>query len=334
MSVPFLLKGSSSKGKGNTMNLRQLAPEGKTALCGILNVTPDSFSDGGKYNTVEKALGQARKMIAQGAHLLDIGGESTRPGSHFVDIEAEIGRVVPVIEALRRETDILISVDTWKASVAEAALAAGANIINDITGLLGDERMAAVAAQNGAPVIAMFNPVMTRPQHASSKIFPTFGFEPAFTESELANFEQLDIQALMWAFFEKTLARAEKAGLEKEQIMLDPGIGFGLTKRENLLLLQELDSIHQAGFPVFLGVSRKRFLVNILEENGFETDPETAAGFQNRDLASAHLTSIAASQGVEAVRVHDVGAHRMAAEIGDAIRLAQKMEDLNLRQYK
>ena len=116
--------------------------------------------------------------------------------------------------------------------------------------------------------------------------------------------------------------------------MLDPGIGFGLTKRENLLLLQELDSIHQAGFPIFLGVSRKRFLVNILEENGFETDPETETGFQNRDLASAHLTSIAASQGVEAVRVHDVGAHRMAAEIGDAIRLAQKMEDLNLRQYK
>ena len=334
MGVPFLLKGSSSKMKGNTMNLRQLAPEGKTALCGILNVTPDSFSDGGKYNTVEKALEQARKMIAQGAHLLDIGGESTRPGSHFVDIEAEIGRVVPVIEALRRETDILVSVDTWRASVAEAALAAGANIINDITGLLGDERMAAVAAQNGAPVIAMFNPVMARPQHASSKIFPTFGFEPAFTESELANFEQLDIQALMWAFFEKTLARAEEAGMEREQIMLDPGIGFGLTKRENLLLLQELDSIHQAGFPIFLGVSRKRFLVNILEENGFETDPETAAGFQNRDLASAHLTSIAASQGVEAVRVHDVGVHRMAAEIGDAIRLAQKMEDLNLRQYK
>ena len=273
-------------------------------------------------------------MIAQGAHLLDIGGESTRPGSHFVDIEAEIGRVVPVIEALRRETDILISVDTWKASVAEAALAAGANIINDITGLLGDERMAAVAAKAGAPVIAMFNPVMARPQHASSKIFPTFGFEPAFTESELANFEQLDIESLMWAFFEKTLARAEKAGLEREQIMLDPGIGFGLTKRENLLLLQELDSIHQAGFPIFLGVSRKRFLVNILEENGFETDPETVAGFQNRDLASAHLTSIAASQGVEAVRVHDVEVHRMAAEIGDAIRLAQKMEDLNLRQYK
>lgn len=318
------------------MNLRQLAPEGKTALCGILNVTPDSFSDGGKYNTVEKALEQARKMIAQGAHLLDIGGESTRPrpGSHFVDIEAEIGRVVPVIEALRRETDILISVDTWKASVAEAALAAGANIINDITGLLGDERIAAVAAKAGAPVIAMFNPVIARPQHASSKIFPTFGFEPAFTESELANFEQLDIQALMWAFFEKTLARAEKAGLDREQIMLDPGIGFGLTKRENLLILQELDSLHQAGFPIFLGVSRKRFLVSILEENGFEVNPNTQEGFENRDTASAHLTSLAASRGVEVVRVHEVAKHRMAAAVGDAIRLAQQTEDLNLGQYK
>lgn len=318
------------------MNLRQLAPEGKTALCGILNVTPDSFSDGGKYNTVEKALEQARKMIAQGAHLLDIGGESTRPrpGSHFVDIEAEIGRVVPVIEALRRETDILISVDTWKASVAEAALAAGANIINDITGLLGDERIAAVAAKAGAPVIVMFNPVMARPQHASSKIFPEFGFGSAFTKEELSLFAELPIAELMWKCFEKSLKVAENAGLSRDNIMLDPGIGFGLTKRENLLILQELDSLHQAGFPIFLGVSRKRFLVSILEENDFEVNPETQEGFENRDTASAHLTSLAASRGVEVVRVHEVAKHRMAAAVGDAIRLAQQTEDLNLGQYK
>ena len=318
------------------MNLRQLAPEGKTALCGILNVTPDSFSDGGKYNTVEKALEQARKMIAQGAHLLDIGGESTRPrpGSHFVDIEAEIGRVVPVIEALRRETDILISVDTWKASVAEAALAAGANIINDITGLLGDERIAAVAAKAGAPVIVMFNPVMARPQHASSKIFPEFGFGSAFTKEELSLFAELPIAELMWKCFEKSLKVAENAGLSRDNIMLDPGIGFGLTKRENFLILQELDSLHQAGFPIFLGVSRKRFLVSILEENDFEVNPETQEGFENRDTASAHLTSLAASRGVEVVRVHEVAKHRMAAAVGDAIRLAQQTEDLNLGQYK
>lgn len=316
------------------INLRELAPGGKTALCGILNITPDSFSDGGKYDTVDKALKQARNLLDQGAHLLDVGGESTRPGSHFVEIEAEIERVVPVIEALRRETDAIISVDTWKAAVAEAALAAGADMINDITGLLGDERMAVLAAQTGAPVIAMFNPVMARPRHASSQIFPGFGFKPAFTESELTAFEQLDIVSLMWVFFEKTLQRADQVGLARNQIMLDPGIGFGLTKRENLLLLQELDSLHEAGFPIFLGVSRKRFLVNILEENGFETNPKTATGFLNRDMASAHLTSIAASKGVEAVRVHDVKAHRMAAEIGDAIRLAQKMKDLHLQQYK
>lgn len=116
--------------------------------------------------------------------------------------------------------------------------------------------------------------------------------------------------------------------------MVDPGIGFGLTSRENFLLLQALDGIHEAGFPIFLGVSRKRFIVNLLAENGFEVNPETAEGFRNRDVASAHLTSIAASRGVEILRVHDVLSHKMAAEIGDAIRLAEKTEDLNLGQYK
>jgi len=318
------------------VNLKAIAPNGRTGLCGIINATPDSFSDGGRYNTVETALAQARKLIAEGAHMLDIGGESTRPGSHFVAIqeEEEIERVVPVIEAIRRESDIVISVDTWKSEVAAAALAAGADIINDITGLLGDEKMAETAAKYGAPVIVMFNPVMARPQHASSKIFPEFGFSPAFTKEELSLFAELPIAELMWKCFEKSLKVAENAGLSRDNIMLDPGIGFGLTKRENLLLLQELDSLHQAGFPIFLGVSRKRFLVSILEENGFEVNPETQEGFENRDTASAHLTSLAASRGVEVVRVHEVAKHRMAAAVGDAIRLAQQTEDLNLGQYK
>ena len=266
--------------------------------------------------------------------MLDIGGESTRPGSHFVAIQEEIERVVPVIEAIRRESDILISVDTWKSEVAAAALSAGADIINDITGLLGDEKMAEIAAEYGAPVIVMFNPVMARPQHASSRIFPEFGFGSAFTKEELSLFAELPIAELMWKCFEKSLKVAEHAGLSRDNIMLDPGIGFGLTKRENLLLLQELDSLHQAGFPIFLGVSRKRFLVSILEENGFEVNPETQKGFENRDTASAHLTSLAASRGVEVVRVHEVAKHRMAAAVGDAIRLAQQTEDLNLGQYK
>ena len=306
----------------------------KTSICGIINVTPDSFSDGGKFFAVEEALKQARKLIAEGATILDIGGESTRPGSSYVEIEEEIQRVVPVIKAIRQESDVLISVDTWKSQVAEAALKAGANIVNDITGLMGDEKMAEVVARAGAQVVIMFNPVMARPQHPSSLIFPHFGFGETFTKEDLADFEQLSVEELMLAFFDRSLIRAEKAGISKENIMLDPGIGFGLTKKENLLLLRDLDKLHQKGYPIFLGVSRKRFVINILEENGFEVNPDTEAGFRNRDIASAHVTSIAARQGVEVVRVHDVASHKMAVEIASAIRLADHAENLDLKQYK
>ena len=308
----------------------------KTAICGIINVTPDSFSDGGQFFALEQALQQARKLIAEGASMLDIGGESTRPGSgsSYVEIEEEIQRVVPVIKAIRKESDVLISIDTWKSQVAEAALAAGANLVNDITGLMGDEKMAHVVAEARAKVVIMFNPVMARPQHPSSLIFPRFGFGQAFTVEELADFEKMPIEDLMEAFFERALARAEEAGIAQENILLDPGIGFGLTKKENLLLLRDLDKLHQKGYPIFLGVSRKRFVINILEENDFEVNPETELGFRNRDTASAHVTSIAARQGVEVVRVHDVASHRMAVEIASAIRLADEAENLDLKQYK
>ena len=310
------------------------ASQAKTAICGIINVTPDSFSDGGQFFAVDQALQQARKLIAEGASMLDIGGESTRPGSSYVEIEEEIQRVVPVIEAIREESDVLISIDTWKSQVAEAALAAGANLVNDITGLMGDEKMAHVVAKAGAQVVIMFNPVMARPQHPSSLIFPHFGFGDPFTNEDLAYFEQLPVEDLMTAFFDRVLARAEKAGISKGKIMLDPGIGFGLTKKENLLLLRDLEQLHQQGYPIFLGVSRKRFVLNILEENGFEVNPETEVGFRNRDTASAHVTSIAARQGVEVVRVHDVASHKMAVEIASAIRLADDAENLDLKQYK
>ena len=312
------------------------ANHAKTAICGIINVTPDSFSDGGQFFALEQALQQARKLIAEGASMLDIGGESTRPGSSYVEIEIEeeIQRVVPVIKAIREESDVLISIDTWKSQVAETALKVGANLVNDITGLMGDEKMADVVAKAGAKVVIMFNPVMARPQHPSSLIFPHFGFGQAFTEEELADFEKMPIEDLMKAFFERALARADQAGIVRENILLDPGIGFGLTKKENLLLLRDLDKLHQKGYPIFLGVSRKRFVINILEENGFEVNPETEVGFRNRDTASAHVTSIAARQGVEVVRVHDVASHRMAVEIASAIRLADDAENLDLKQYK
>lgn len=310
------------------------ASQAKTAVCGIINVTPDSFSDGGQFFAVDQALQQARKLIAEGASMLDIGGESTRPGSSYVEIEEEIQRVVPVIEAIRKESDVLISIDTWKSQVAEATLEAGANLVNDITGLLGDEKMADVVANAGAKVVIMFNPVMARPQHPSSLIFPHFGFGDPFTNEDLAYFEQLPVEDLMTAFFDRALARAEEAGIAQENILLDPGIGFGLTKKENLLLLRDLDKLHQKGYPIFLGVSRKRFVLNILEGNGFEVNPETEVGFRNRDTASAHVTSIAARQGVEVVRVHDVASHKMAVEIASAIRLADDAENLDLKQYK
>ena len=316
------------------MNVEKRDNLTKTSICGIINVTPDSFSDGGQFFAVEEALKQARKLIAEGATILDIGGESTRPGSSYVEIEEEIQRVVPVIQAIRQESDVQISVDTWKSQVAEAALRAGANIVNDITGLMGDEKMAEVVARAGAQVVIMFNPVMARPQHPSSLIFPHFGFGETFTKEDLAEFEQLPVEELMTAFFDRALVRTEKAGISKENIMLDPGIGFGLTKKENLILLRDLDELHKMGYPIFLGVSRKRFVINILEENGFEVNPDTEAGFRNRDTASAHVTSIAARQGVEVVRVHDVASHKMAVEIASAIRLADHAENLDLKQYK
>lgn len=310
------------------------ANHAKTAICGIINVTPDSFSDGGQFFAVEQALEQARKLITEGASILDIGGESTRPGSNYVEIEEEIQRVVPVIEAIRRESDILISIDTWKSRVAEAALAAGANIVNDITGLMGDEKMADVVAKTSAQLVIMFNPVMARPQHPSSQIFPRFGFGQVFTEEEFTRFEKLSIEELMDTFFAKALVKAEEAGIDRQNIMLDPGIGFGLTKKENLLLLRDLEKLHQKGYPIFLGVSRKRFVINILEESGFEVNSETEAGFRNRDIASAHVTSIAVRQGVEVVRVHDVASHKMAVEIASAIRQAELAEHVDLKQYK
>lgn len=317
------------------MNVEKRDNLTKTSICGIINVTPDSFSDGGQFFTIEEALKQARKLIAEGATILDIGGESTRPGgSSYVEIEEEIQRVVPVIQAIRQESDVLISVDTWKSQVAEAALKAGAHIVNDITGLMGDEKMAEVVAKAGAQVVIMFNPVMVRPQHPSSLIFPHFGFGEPFTKEDLAEFGQLPVEELMTAFFGRALARAKEAGIAKENIMLDPGIGFGLTKKENLILLRDLDKLHGMGYPIFLGVSRKRFVINILEENGFEVNPDTEEGFRNRDTASAHVTSIAARQGVEVVRVHDVASHKMAVEIASAIRLADHAENLDLKQYK
>lgn len=313
---------------------KEILSGNKTILCGIINVTPDSFSDGGKYYGVEKALKRAEELVAEGATMLDIGGESTRPGSTYVDIEEEINRVVPVIRAIKETMDVPISVDTWKSEVAKASIEAGADIINDITGFLGDLNMAKVIGESNVGAIVMFNPVIARPEHQSSQVFPKFGGEGAFSEEELKSYEKMNITKLMEKYFVKSLELAKKYGIDKERIMLDPGIGFGLTKKENLELINKIDIIKEKGYFTFLGVSRKRFIMNILDENGFETNFETEEGSINRDQSSAILTAIAAVKGVEVVRVHTIKPHLMASSISDSVRMSDSMEDINFGAYK
>lgn len=313
---------------------QQILPSGgPTVLCGIVNVTPDSFSDGGKWADHDKAIAHAKDLIAQGAGMLDIGGESTRPGSTPVPAEEEIARVVPVIRALKEAVDVPISIDTWKADVAQAAIEAGVDIINDITGLLGDPHMAEVIAQSDVGVIAMFNPVIARPNNPGSQIFPSFGAEGVFSAEELDNFSHLPIQDVMMAYFNKVLEVTDALGIDRQRLMLDPGIGFGLTKRENLLLIRDLAKLHGIGFPIFLGVSRKRFVVNLMEEAGINVNPDNPEGFTNRDEASAALSVIAAIKGVEVVRVHDILHHRIGALMGDAVRMADDVDNLDFAAY-
>ncbi len=307
-----------------------------TILCGIINVTPDSFSDGGKYNSVESALARALQLVKDGAGMLDIGGESTRPGSTPVPVEEEIKRICPVIEAIKNHPELKsvpISVDTWKAEVAEAAIKAGADIVNDITGFLGDKNMASVVGKSNAGAIIMFNPTIMRPNFEASKNFPKFGEGNAFSEDEESALSKLKIYDAMMKYFEKSLALAKANNIPAERIMLDPGIGFALTKKENLELIKHIDIIHKAGYCSFLGVSRKRFIVNMLDSAGFTCDKNTNEGMQNIDYSSAFLTCLSAFKGVSVLRVHDIPKHRQAQIIADSVRLAENSEDVCFKAY-
>lgn len=305
----------------------------ETILCGIVNVTPDSFSDGGKFFGVDKAVKRAMELIESGARMIDVGGESTRPGSTYVEVEEEISRVIPVIKKLKEMTDVPISIDTWKADVAEAAIEAGVDFVNDITGFMGDPKMAEVVGKSDVGAIVMFNPKIARPKHKSSANFPSFGGEGAFTEEELKSFEDMDIVEVMKKYFEKALLRAHENGIERERIMLDPGIGFALTKKENLKLIDKIDTIRDFGCFIFLGVSRKRFITNILSENNIDADGNNEEGFENRDEASAALTTIASYKGVEVLRVHTMKHHLLAKLVADSVRLNEVIEDVNFKPY-
>ncbi len=255
----------------------------RTLIMGILNVTPDSFSDGGRYNNLDSALEQAKKMIENGVDIIDIGGESTRPGHTQISVEEEIGRVVPVIEMLSKELDIVISIDTYKYQVAEAALKAGAHIINDIWGLQYDNgEMAKLAADYNVPVIAMHNQNGTEYRE--------------------------DIILSMRKFFERTYEISDRYGISRDNIILDPGIGFGKGMEENIEVLARLEELRDMG-RILLGTSKKRFIGTIL--GGLSTD--------ERVEGTVATTVIGIGKGVDIVRVHNVLENKRAALVADRI---------------
>ena len=261
----------------------------RAQVMGILNVTPDSFSDGGEHLEVATALAHARRMIAEGAELIDIGGESTRPGAAAVAADEEISRTVPVIAALRAEWDGLISIDTTKASVAQAALAAGADIVNDVSGLLADGEMAAVCAAHGCGVVVM---------HMQGSPL-TMQQSPRYA----------DVVAEVREFFQQRFTALTAAGIDPAALCFDPGIGFGKTLAHNLSLLRALGEIAVAGRPLLLGVSRKSFIGKILG----------SAALDAREWPTVALTANARERGVMLHRVHSVKSNVEALRMIEAI---------------
>jgi dihydropteroate synthase len=259
---------------------------------GVLNVTPDSFSDGGAFHDPAAAAAAGRRMLSEGAHILDIGGESTRPGADPVEEREEIRRVVPVIEMLADVAEATISVDTCKPAVAEAALAAGAHMVNDITGL-ADADMADVAARNGAAVTIMHMQGSPRTMQDN----PTYD----------------DVVADIAAFLQERANFARERGVDARSIMVDPGIGFGKTALgHNLTILRRLDDLAGLGWPLLVGPSRKSFIGAILD----------GAPPGDRVDGTAAAVAIAITGGAHAVRIHDVREMSRVARVADAIRYA------------
>ena len=267
---------------------RTLGPD--PVLVGILNVTPDSFSDGGDFLNPEMAAARASVMLDEGAEIIDVGGESTRPGSDPVPQEEEVRRVVPVIEkVLFERPDAILSIDTYRAATAEAALEAGARIVNDVTALRGDPRMAGVVAGARCPVILMH--MLGEPK--------TMQRDPRYE----------DVAREVREFLAARVEHAVAAGVEPENIILDPGIGFGKTLEHNLALLRRLGSIVDLGFPVLVGTSRKRFIGSI---TGVEEARDRVSG-----TVAANV--IAYERGATFFRVHDVRANREALAVVRAV---------------
>lgn len=260
---------------------KNFVEKGHTYVCGILNVTPDSFSDGGKWSTLDSALSHAEEMIEEGVDLIDIGGESTRPGYQLLSEEEEIRRVVPVIEAVKRRFDIPVSLDTYKAAVAKAGIDAGIDLVNDIWGLKYDGKMAEVIAKSGLPCCLMHNR----------------------REKDYKNFMQ-DVAADLAG----TLHLAQLAGIEDGKIILDPGVGFAKTYEQNLEVINRLEELHILGCPILLGTSRKSVI-------GLTLDLPV----QDRLEGTLATTVIGVMKGCMFVRVHDVKENKRAIQMTEAI---------------
>jgi dihydropteroate synthase len=258
-------------------------------IMGILNITPDSFSDGGRFLKPDDAIRRAEALAEEGADLIDIGGESSRPGAETVPIEEEIRRVVPVIEQLVRRLSIPISVDTCKSDVARRALAAGARIINDISALRFDPDMAPLAAREGVPVVLMH--MQGTPKDMQSR--------PVYT----------DVVREISAFFETRIRFAEQAGIARERLVLDPGIGFGKTTDHNLEILARLDEFRSLGRPILIGPSRKSFIGRVLD-----------LPVEERMEGTAAAVAVAILNGASIIRVHDVRAMSRVARTVRAIQ--------------
>lgn len=262
---------------------------------GILNVTPDSFSDGGQYTDIDSAIEQVKKMQQEGVDIIDVGGESTRPGSESVSTEEQIARVVPVIKAIRNELSktLLISIDTTLSVVAEAALEAGANIINDISAGQSDSHILTLAARKNVPIILMHMQGMPKSMQDN----------PSYENVVLEVIDSLKAR----------VDAALKAGIKKENIALDPGIGFGKRREDNLTLLAHLSELVKVGYPVLLGTSRKRFMGSLCSV----TEPAELV------TATAVTTALGVMSGVKMFRVHDVKENKQAADVAWAIKQSE-----------
>lgn len=264
-----------------TNKLLSIKPQ-KTLVMGILNITPDSFSDGGRYNNIDCAIKQAEAMVKAGADIIDVGAESTRPGAVEVSQTEELERLLPVLEKLVQDCEVPISIDTYKAGVAKAALDAGANIINDIWGLQWDDDMADIVASYNVPIIIMHNQIGTQ--------------------------YQCDILSEVCSFLRKGIEIGTKAGIQFRNFIIDPGIGFGKNSQQNLTVMSRLDELKSLGCPILLGTSRKRFIGDVLN-----------APVENRVEGTAATVAVGITKGANIVRVHDVGQIVRTAKMTDAM---------------